>query len=231
MPGDNAELMPSQTKSLTEVAVFIPSLATAVAITYNVGYFTGLDIKLFTLFSFSEHIVFALEAIPFALLMACGIVAFVIIGKYEKARAKQYDKRENSRTTKWFVGIASLLLFALSYYSASIGTYGVAALIVCTAIAIFCSVLFGGPYNEKVVQYLWAAISALIISFTFGIEKLQADLSSTGRHTLSIADTVITGSVIRSGERGLLFHQSNTKQLSFIKWDQIKEVRLNLGDR
>jgi hypothetical protein len=58
-----------------EILVAVPVLGSAIAISYDVGYFYGLDIKLFTLFSIAEHIVFALEALPFALMVSAFVQA------------------------------------------------------------------------------------------------------------------------------------------------------------
>ena len=63
-----------------DLVVAIPLIGTAIAISYDVGYFYGIDILLFTLFSIAEHIVFALEAAPFAFGGAVGLVAFIRSG-------------------------------------------------------------------------------------------------------------------------------------------------------
>ncbi len=43
---------------LKDQLLLVPALGTALAIAYDVGYFNGVDISFFTLFSISEHIVF-----------------------------------------------------------------------------------------------------------------------------------------------------------------------------
>jgi hypothetical protein len=55
------------------------SLAAAtatIAVAFNVGYFYSVDISLFTLFSLSEHIVFAIRALPVALAI---LITFIIV--------------------------------------------------------------------------------------------------------------------------------------------------------
>jgi hypothetical protein len=58
---------------------YIPLLGAAVAVTFDVGYFFRLNWSFFTLFSLSEHILFAIQAFPIALaiillsLIAAGI--------------------------------------------------------------------------------------------------------------------------------------------------------------
>src|SRR6476660_1090273 len=50
----------------------VPIFATALAIFYDVGYFYGFDINYFSFFTLNEHIVFALQALPVAILV-CAI--------------------------------------------------------------------------------------------------------------------------------------------------------------
>ena len=44
-------------------------MLTAGALTFDVGYFAGVDLNFFTFFSISEQILFALEALPLVFLM------------------------------------------------------------------------------------------------------------------------------------------------------------------
>jgi hypothetical protein len=61
---------------------YIPLLGAAVALTYDVGFFYAIGISFFTLFSLSEHIVFAIQAFPVALavLMLLSLVACTRFG-------------------------------------------------------------------------------------------------------------------------------------------------------
>jgi hypothetical protein len=59
------------------LVVGAPLFASSLAITYDVGFFFGADIGFFTFFSVSEHVVFALQAIPFLLVPALGIIGMI----------------------------------------------------------------------------------------------------------------------------------------------------------
>jgi hypothetical protein len=48
---------------------FVPLLATALAIFYDVGYFYGFDLNYFSFFTLNEHIVFALQVLPYGMLV------------------------------------------------------------------------------------------------------------------------------------------------------------------
>ncbi|AWO94305.2 MULTISPECIES: hypothetical protein [Bradyrhizobium] len=83
-----------------EVAVLIPLIGTAIAISYDVGYFYGLDIKLFTLFSITEHVVFALEATPVAFVLAIFLIAYLGPGLDVLLGVKVHTAGKNMHKTK-----------------------------------------------------------------------------------------------------------------------------------
>lgn len=62
----------------------IPLAGTAIAIAFDVGYFYGIDINFFTLFSFTEHISFAFEAMPVAIVIL--VVALFIDALTQRLR-------------------------------------------------------------------------------------------------------------------------------------------------
>jgi hypothetical protein len=56
-----------------DISVVVPFLGTTLAVAYDVGYFSSFNINFFSFFTLSEHIVFALQALPAALPIAIGI--------------------------------------------------------------------------------------------------------------------------------------------------------------
>jgi hypothetical protein len=69
----------------------IPFLGAIIAITYDVGYFSGIDIRYFSFFSISEHIVFAMEFITYALSIA-GVFIVVLICLVEPSSFLNYRR-------------------------------------------------------------------------------------------------------------------------------------------
>jgi hypothetical protein len=78
-----------------DVVVLIPLLASIAGITFDVGYFYGVGISYFTVFALSEHLVFALEALPLALVFVLLVV--VMLGTMDATRIKGYVDRLMSR--------------------------------------------------------------------------------------------------------------------------------------
>jgi len=100
---------PWNEKHLAYVTLF----ATAIAITYDVGYFYAIKSSFFTLFSLSEHIVFALQALPLAfLLIPFGALAILYFGQQPHA-----NWRRSTAIRITYVALAFLVAALVSYVS------------------------------------------------------------------------------------------------------------------
>jgi hypothetical protein len=91
---------------------YIPLLGAAVAVTFDLGYFFALNWSFFTLFSLSEHILFAIQAFPIALaivllsLIAAGII---LNAPYRPSAAAPV----NTQTLRGIKLIAAYVIFVL----------------------------------------------------------------------------------------------------------------------
>jgi hypothetical protein len=59
-----------------------PLFASSLAITYDVGFFVGIGISFFSFFSLTEHFVFALQSLPFAIPPAALLLMGFSTGRY-----------------------------------------------------------------------------------------------------------------------------------------------------
>jgi hypothetical protein len=99
-------------KDMTAAAPFI---ATSFAFAFNVGYFWSIDIGWFSLFSLSEHVVFALRALPIAI----GASIVFMIG----LNFAQLESRFKwlSRCKHWLFVLWTLVLAAAAFVAAALG--------------------------------------------------------------------------------------------------------------
>jgi hypothetical protein len=221
--------------SAREVLVFIPLLGSALALSYDVGYFTGLDIHLFTLFSVSEHITFALQALPLAIACAAGAVCGASIvhellpddGETDKRRPRwlTFNRPFNPMT------VASAVLAAFSLF---LHLFGVAAMM--SAFFVFGLVLRRTKRGPSTIGLLvaWLIFLATFSSFAFGYEvsyqyvsTWKADwvmISAPSRVSILTDLQRIDAKLIRSGDRGVLFQDWRTGSILFLRWDTIKSI-------
>jgi hypothetical protein len=208
-----------------EMLVAIPLLGTAVAVAFDVGYFFGLDIHLFGFFSLSEHIVFALQALPLALvavaLLSLSMVSF-LKGREEAPSPTTEPKRFRQHQLTRVV--LAMVAFTLSYLS--LKTY------------IYQSVMFGFVGIATVVmtivpRYFWTPVvyvpflgsGILATSWGVGIDFERWQIEGGDQtHIVRTAEGDIGAKLIHTGERGVLIYDSSHKQVRLLKWDAIKEV-------
>jgi len=201
-----------------EALVLIPLIGSVLAITYDVGYFYGIDINFFTFFSVTEHLVFAMEAAPMAFIFAVFIT--FIVGT---ERGKQYVGLEAGKPNKqpqlfWvsYVIGAAFIAFGLFY-----GYVGVLS-------AVITGILTGYVYTRsppRNVIFVSAGATILFVAWTTGFDSGRAYLrNGNASHSLQTTNQVLSVNIIRSGDKGVLFYEPKEKQIAFLKWDQIQKI-------
>jgi hypothetical protein len=84
----------SETWTLREFLIALPVLGSALAITFDVGYFSALDINYFNVFTISEHVTFALEALPRALGLSILAIVLPMAAQYGRDRGRAHAEKE-----------------------------------------------------------------------------------------------------------------------------------------
>jgi hypothetical protein len=232
--------------SVKEWAVTLPLIGAALAITYDVGFFYGIGLSYFTLFSLSEHILFALQAIPIAfvaaLMVPSGTLSFRMgmeaveketppiptgTPDIETLRAIQEKVRAFHRKSQrglllfssiFIVSGLVALVFKLYFLGATIMVLGLSGLVGYWLPAI----VLRGYYFV-----LWYIAVFTVMSFFLGFQIARGTLEGTKAvntvSTVSLGD--LHGLLIRSGERGVLFYEPSTKMVRFLVWADIKGMQ------
>jgi hypothetical protein len=207
-----------------DLVVFIPLIGTVIAISYDVGYFYGIDVKLFTLFSVSEHIVFALEATPFALAAAIVVAAFVGTGVDRTVGLAVYvaGQKIQKRKTKLYIDVTLIaaviiLIGAVIYFR----KLWVAASLVSGMSVALLRIL---PLANRTI-YLVAGALVIICAFGMGHDFARSYvLHGPTTHSIQLENETLSVKLIRSGDRGLLYYEPKSKQLSFLRWEAVKRL-------
>ena len=199
-------------------AVIVPIIGSLLAICYDVGYFSGIDIHYFTVFALSEHVLFAIQVLPFTLGLALGIVC----GAAGAAASRKWVAA-SARLSQKPVRVA--LAFAL------IGAIGI------PLVAGFPSVIFGliafvifAYVFKNGYQILAAAVGLsgiLMVTMALGSDFAYKDINAkVATHSIEEgSNKTLQGRIIRSGDKGLLFLDIQKHELTLVPWSEIKEVR------
>jgi hypothetical protein len=94
-----------------DLTAAVPVIATSFAFAFNVGYFTAIDIGWFSIFSLQEHVVFALRAIPIAVV---ALVLFVIGLNLPPLMHSERSTRPGSWPfVLWWVSLSGFLVWII----------------------------------------------------------------------------------------------------------------------
>jgi hypothetical protein len=243
---DKPEEAPSSvwTIDLKTLTVIGPLFASALAVLYDVGFFAGINIDFFTFFTLSEHLLFALQAIPLAAFTAYSAGGFflgswigakntdTLLAKLQaepdlekrQALAAPYLARV-SRFDRWRSKIV-ICAFAMAGISLGVGSYVSAFATAVTAILIMLKKDWTDlqKLDRKAVAF-GASLFILVLAFLTGYERAGHILKTKiASENILIDDKITPARIIRSGERGVLFLSIDTKKLRFIRWDAIKQI-------
>jgi hypothetical protein len=223
-----------------EIAVVIPILGSALAITYNVGYFWSLDIKMFTMFSLAEHLVFALEALPIALMVAVSVVfwtaSFTLGRKHGRENAETAERlieanaitrkevEKQKRAERIMVFVLAMLSVALGIAIIWVGVY-VGGVVLLAGSLYFILFQLAPVFKDPPIPQMWISISILAIAFAVGVQVQTGEYNSeTITHSMKVDGVEFKGKLLRSGDKGLLFTEDQPKQIRFVKWDKVSEI-------
>lgn len=75
---------------------------------------------------------------------------------------------------------------------------------------------------------LWYMAAFMVMSFFLGFQIARGTLDAKlPTHSFTMAGSIaeLRGVLIRSGERGLLFFDTTSKNVDFYKWDEVKHIQ------
>jgi hypothetical protein len=238
----------NQQWSLTESAAVIPLLMSGFAFAYVVGYFLAFDIAWFPFFSLSEHVVFALRALPIAV---AASVCLLLAAKFP-----QFLKH-----AKWpWVGVlAAAALIAILYrYLAlfiSFAIIAIATILYETKSETDISAAGKSETNLSSITMLFLVAQLMTMSVIVGFfsgsfwwvesylyKHIPFALSRTMHLHLKPSNGVNStslpvgstshpvGHLIFVGNSGLLFYEYGLHRVQLYRWEEIEAVHESDSD-
>ena len=216
----------------------VPLLGSVTGVTFDVGYFYGVGINYFTLFSLSEHLVFALEALPLALALAALIVASIAV--YDGVRIQTWVNDLNARilgSTKADeiklkpIVMRNLVRKDVLYWifdAAAVGfwiymrAWAIATLTSFVLIAFFVSDLWFQVVLSRRVLMAYGCVMVLCTSFVAGYDwGSNAIETKRAQDTIEVTGSFIRGKILRSGDRGILAYSPDSSEIKLVPWSEI----------
>ena len=215
---------------------FIPLIASGLAVTSEVGFFQKIGGAAFTFFSLTEHIAFAVQALPQALVLAgmllAGAFQWDLMNKYVGPVMSAQSTSRRRRIVQTSNQLGLITFRALTVYE-----FDHPSTALLFAITFIAAATLAGFFISRTVMVRAVVVgsigilSGFFIAFSLGFDSAQHEIKSnrplssisTGEKAKS-AETQIKVRVLRSGERGVLYFDTTTRAFGFLPWENIKQI-------
>jgi hypothetical protein len=212
--------------SLKDLTVAVPFVASSFAFAFVVGYFYAFDIAWFAFFSFTEHLVFALRALPIAI---GGSVGFLVALRFSQVEHRWIwlQNKGHWLAYGWICGLAIAALLAI------IGNHvGLFASFVIVAIGAYIYQNLPSPSPPFATVVFWAT-NLMVLSFIVGwasgnawrFERLIPFQHRTNPIVVeSDGQAPIQGRVIFVGGVGVLIYDRERRTVTLVKNNKITKI-------
>jgi hypothetical protein len=102
----------------------------------------------------------------------------------------------------------------------------VALVALAFSVTVFILTSFRVTLAHLIALFFLTGIFAFVVAFALGLDSAKSyRKSEIYNHTVTpLQGAAIKAKIVRSGDRGLLFYNGDTKALVLLPWTQIKEV-------
>jgi hypothetical protein len=215
--------------SLKDGLVAIPFIASALALTWEVGYFLKIGGGSFGLFSLAEHITFAIQALPAAI----AVTIFAALGVFAKFVDSSLVKKPRSVLIRILGYVATVIVALGIFFWFSPGDLDLGLVILSFLVAgpLFFFVEAPPQILKKWIVNYVGILCLFVLAFGFGFESARTQMQShrplsairvgeKGKET----ETEIKVRILRTGERGVLYFDPVAQGFGFLLWDSVKRI-------
>lgn len=216
--------------SLKDAVVVIPLLGSALAMSWEVGSFLPIGGAAFSYFSISEHLAFAVPALPFAIgfsimMIFIGALNEVIFHPWlMRPRFKSLGIPRSWTAVRRNVILKSLVIAAAFFVVAYARSSASIMAMDITVLSVMACLFFKARKTRLIALGGSLLASSLLLSLAFGVDFMRQRLNTEEPAHIDTADGPISGVIVRTGERGVMLYDRTKLRLSFLRWDSIKGV-------
>jgi hypothetical protein len=173
-------------KGYSEYVVWVPVIGILLGFLFNVGYFAAFGLGFFGVFSLSEHVVFAFQALPFALalMLFTGTVALATV-----------------QAPLQGVWIVISVMLGLSGIGASISEGQFVTATIFVSFAFLVTVIFAIKAIPAAAKILFAVFFIGVCALLLGDQTARHAMAGSMPYTLYYGDSRIAGNLLRAGDK------------------------------
>lgn len=206
------------------------------AVAFDVGSFVIIGMGFFSFFSPAEHLLFALEALPQALVICLVALSLYPIILRQPPQPSSTFWQDITFIRKCLLALTLLLIVSLAIGPALYSTYMLwpngaqVLLILLLLLPPFVSLMFADAKLRRQFVLPLVAYSAVALSFSLGVSYNGALMiappdTALSRIVFEESDRPpISVRLVRAGERGVLMYEPVSRLLRFERSDGIRSV-------
>jgi hypothetical protein len=196
----------------TVILVLLPMIAGSVAVSYEVGFFSGIGMNYFYVFSLSEHLTFALADLP----MALGIA---LVTLFSITWAGQYPTITLSLPLAFIFACGTII----AYYRPFDNLAFPALLFVCIG---GVGGLLASKKNVSPNHILFFVFVCVISVSLITGQAISAVLLGRAKsaYIIQMDNGEVRGLILRTGTNGVLIHELKASETRLIPWTRIRLI-------
>jgi len=212
-----------------DAAIFFPIVGSAIAMCWELGSFLPIGGHSFEQFSLTEHILFALPALPPALFFALGCITGILWKITDEKALKRTAAGVGSFS--WRIQTPIYLCIAIIFFCAFYLDYIALAVGALILLAVDSLVTFRKPPPDEALSFMVVLLvlgtlgAGMALAYTLGADVTRHTLNSIdGLSRITLDHEIKTVRVIRTGDRGTLIYEPKPQTFVFLAKDAVKEI-------
>ena len=202
--------------------LLVPTLATGLAVIYELGSFYPLGTVAFSLFSITDHLLWALQMLPYSIITVGISITAAIFYNVFFGNSKPIVSSKRSWRRRFF---AILLNICIGMFFLAFGLYDRSGTLI--VIGIFGLTLWLLPASRQLFPAVLLLGALFIVCFVFalGFDGTRRFLNkATPAQFEFSSDNIKNLILVRSGNHALLLFDRDLQQFSFVKLDELKSI-------
>jgi hypothetical protein len=223
-------MVDSQELSIKDVILCAPLLGSLLALSFGAGSFFALGANYLMLFSLSEHLTAALAALPFATIVALGVIGIPFMEKIHDSIKKSELVYGFARRHLFLTSVLALVLLigAVLITAFSIKLLiadGFPAFVPIPIIIVGGAIAYRMRPRYPILTLYALLVVSVVTSFLlgFGIEGHVLQ-ENDEPYIVTTSGVEHRGVLLYGGDKGILFYDSEARRTRYFRWEWISAL-------
>ncbi|MBR0876891.1 hypothetical protein JQ608_06705 [Bradyrhizobium liaoningense] len=213
-----------------DVAIFLPLMGSALAISFEFGSFLPIGMGAFGMFSLSEHVLWSLTAMPFLLgpplaIFSTNAIMAIFANPIGRTIVRHTKTGRNARRV---IAVFVLVLLLIASGMMGLAMRNGQGLFMTVALGVYAfAVAMMSPKSLLTRRNIvgGAIVLAIVAAMAQGWDQTRIGLDhGCPANFVFEGNTNRSAILVRAGERGILLYDRPPQRFSFSKWDGLLKL-------